>query len=377
MNKTGILTFHAAYNFGSNLQAYALQKTIEKLGYEVEIINFRPEIQRALYSIINTKIINKGSILKNICNVMNYSKIKNRNARFESFIKNKLVKNTEVFLEEGDVKKIINNYTNVVCGSDQIWNLSEKTYDRSKIYYLDFDNNVNSIAYAPSFGNDINLLKNNWKEINTMVKKFKHISLREKDAVDYFNENGIKAQLALDPTLLLDKVEWNSLIDKPIINEPYILYYSLNGKKFSIDVTKQIQNSLKIKVINPYLHPRSMNSGFNIMSDAGPLEFLNLIKYAECICTNSFHGTVFSILLEKPFYAIFDEKDGKIIRENRKASLLEQLGLEKNMVSISNIGNFEEIKSIDYKEVKSRLNRLKETSISFLKKSLGDNCVKF
>lgn len=370
MDKTGILTFHAAYNFGSNLQAYALQKTIEKLGYEVEIINYRPDIQRALYSIINTKIINKGSIIKNICNMMNYSKIKNRNARFENFIKNKLVKNTDDFLNEEDVKKIINNYTNVVCGSDQIWNLSEKTYDRSKIYYLDFDNNVNSIAYAPSFGNDINFLRNNFEEISMMVKKFNHISLREKDAVDYFNKNGVNAKLVLDPTLFLNKEEWENLIDKPIINEPYILYYSLNCKRFSIDATKQIQKSLKIKVINPYLHPRSINSGFNIMADAGPLEFLNLIKYAKCICTNSFHGTVFSILLERPFYAIFDEKNGMMIRENRKASLLEQLGLEKNMVSISDIRDFEEIKFTDYNKVKSKLNKLKENSISFLKESL-------
>lgn len=370
MGKTGILTFHGAYNFGSNLQAYALQKTIEKLGYEAEIINYRSAVQRSLYSVVNTKVINKGTILKNIFNVAHYKKIKAKNARFEDFIKNKLVKNTDEFLDENDVKECIDNYTNIVCGSDQIWNLSDKTYDRSKIYYLDFDNNVNSISYAPSFGNDINFLKNNFQEISDMVKKFKHVSIREKDAVDYFNEKGIKAQIALDPTLLLNKSEWEELIGEPIIKEPYILYYSLNCKKFSIETTNKIQEKLNVKVINPYLHPRGINTGFKIMPDSGPIEFLNLIKYAQCVCTNSFHGTVFSILLEKPFYALFDEKDGKMVRENRKASLLEQLGLEKNMVTLNNITDFDEITNVNYEEVKNKLENLKESSIDYLKNSL-------
>lgn len=370
MGKTGILTFHGAYNFGSNLQAYALQKTIQNLGYEVEIINYRPSIQRALYSVVNTKVINKGTILKSIFNVVHYNKIKAKNQRFEDFIKNKLVKNTEDFLDESDVKEIINSYTNIVCGSDQVWNLSNKTYDRSKVYYLDFPNKVNSVSYAPSFGNDINFLKDNFEEISNMVKKFNHISIRERDAVDYFNQKGINAQITLDPTLLLKKEEWEELIDEPIEKEPYILYYSLNCKKFSIDITKKIQEKLNVKVINPFLHPKGSLSGFEIKADSGPIEFLNLIKYAKCICTNSFHGTVFSILLEKPFYALFDEDNGKLIRENRKASLMEQLGLEKNMATLSNIKDFNEIFNTSYEDVKIKLEELKKSSIKYLKDSL-------
>lgn len=371
MQKTGILTFHAAYNFGSNLQAYALQKTIKKLGDEnCEIINYKSKSQKAMYSIINTQTINKGTIAKSLLNVLNYKKILKRNQHFEDFIKNYLSKSSEKYINENEVKRILKNYKNIVCGSDQIWNLSPKTYDRSKLYYLDFDysKDINTISYAPSFGNDIDFLKENFNEISRMVKKFKHISIREKDAVEYFRKNNIEAELTLDPTLLLSEKEWDELIGERIIEEPYILYYSLNCKKYSIDFTKNIQKATGLNVINPYLHPKAINSGFKNFIEIGPIEFLNLLKNAEYVCTNSFHGTVFSILLEKPFFAIFDEKDGKIIRENRKASLLEQIGLEGRMYTVKS--NIDLRKNVNFGEAKSKLEKIKQKSLNFLKESL-------
>lgn len=370
MSKTGILTFHAAYNFGSNLQAYALLQTLKKMEYDCEIINYRPKTQKAMYGLINTKVINIGTIAKDINNIIHVKDVLNRNKKFEKFLNNYLGINVKKYLNDKQVKEEVNKYDNVICGSDQIWNLSKKTYDKSKVYYLDFPTHVNKVSYAPSFGNDTSYLSSNIENISNMIKKFDHVSLREIDAIKILRKYGIEATLTLDPTLLLSKEDWEELIGEPIIKKPYILYYSLNYNNYSVQCTKKIEENLNLEVISPFLHPKGINSKFKIKGDSGPLEFLNLIKYAECICTNSFHGTVFSILLEKPFYAIFDEEKETIIRENRKASLLEQLGLEKNMVSISNMQDFEKIKFTDYKQVKSKLNKLKETSISFLKESL-------
>lgn len=374
MSKTGILTFHAAYNFGSNLQAYALQNVIEKLGHEVEIINYRPENQFGMYSLINTKYFNKGVVAKNFFNILNAPKIIKRNKNFYTFIHEYLKLSQNEYMNKNEVEKNINKYSNIVCGSDQIWNLSEKTYDRSTVYFLDLDVNIdaNTVSYAPSFGDTTKNLSQTYDEkISQYIKNFDKISLREKDAVDFFRSKGVDADLVLDPTLLLSKEEWKKLIGEPLIKEPYIFYYSLNCKKFSIDFTNKIAEETKLPVLSPFLHPKTIGCDMKILGDSGPLEFLNLLYYSKIVCTNSFHGTVFSVLFEKDFYAIFDEDENKnIIRENRKASLLEQLGLEKNISSKSNYINIDNLKEVDYKNVKNKLDVLKKESINYLKRSL-------
>ena len=121
------------------------------------------------------------------------------------------------------------------------------------------------------------------------------------------------------------------------------------------------------------MHPRESFKKMKIYGESGPLEFLNLLYYSTLVCSNSFHGTVFSIIFEKDFYAIFDEDEKhNIVRENRKASLLEQLGLANHISSFSNYVTLDEIKKTDYVEVENKLEKLQKKSSDYLLNSIKE-----
>lgn len=367
--KQGILTFHAAYNYGSCLQAYALQTFLNKNDNKFEIINYRPYNQHGMYSLINLRYFNKGVLVKNIYNVLHFKKIIERNKRYDEFIHKYFSLSHQKYLNEKELSRIINDYETIVCGSDQIWNLSKSTYDRSLAYYLELENkfNGNAIAYAPSFGDTVNnIVKNEMFDIK-YLKNFDYLSFRENDVVNIMKDMGFDSTLVLDPTLLLNKADWEKLIGPPIVNKPYIFYYSLNCKEYSMKFVKKISEENNLPVITSFMHPRESFKKIKIYGNSGPLEFLNLLYYSTLVCSNSFHGTVFSIIFQKDFYAIFDEnREQKVIRENRKASLLEQLGLSDHISSYSNYVNLDDIKNTNYSDVEERLERLRKISSDYL-----------
>ena len=367
--KQGILTFHAAYNYGSCLQAYALQTFLNKNNNEFEIINYRPYNQHGMYSLINLRYFNKGVLVKNIYNILHLKKIIERNKKYDEFIHKYFSLSHQNYLDEKELSKIINDYETIVCGSDQIWNLSKTTYDRSLAYYLELEKKFdgNAIAYAPSFGDTVNnIVKNEMFDIK-YLKNFDYLSFRENDVVNIMKGMGFDSTLVLDPTLLLNKADWEKLIGPPIINKPYIFYYSLNCKEYSMKFVKKISDENNLPVITSFMHPRESFKEIKIYGDSGPLEFLNLLYYSTLVCSNSFHGTVFSIIFQKDFYAIFDEnREQNIIRENRKASLLEQLGLSNHISSYSNYVSLDDIKNTNYNDVEEKLDKLRRISSDYL-----------
>lgn len=379
--KQGILTFHAAYNYGSCLQAYALQTFLNKNNNSFEIINYRPHNQYGMYSLINLSYFNKGVLIKNIYNFFHFKSIKGRNKKFNDFIHKYYKLNSKNFLNDQELAEIINDYDVIVCGSDQIWNLSDSTYDRSLAYYLELDKKFDgtAIAYAPSFGDTVdNIIKNPMFDIK-YLNNFKYLSFRESDVVNVMKKMGFDSTLVLDPTLLLKKEEWEELIGPPIITKPYIFYYSLNCKNYSFEFVKKISEEYKLPIITSFLHPRESFKKIKIYGNSGPIEFLNLLYYSTLVCSNSFHGTVFSIIFQKDFYAIFDEDSSKrIIRENRKASLLEQLGLENHISSISNYVNLSEIKKTNFNMVEDKLKKLQKISSDYILNAIkGEKYDKF
>lgn len=371
MKKVGILTFHAAYNYGAVLQAYALKEEIKNLGYECKIINFRSKSQIKKYSVINTTKFNKAVLAKNIQNIFYIKQIKGRNEKFEKFINQKLDIYPKESISEKEIEKVINEFDYIICGSDQIWNLSEKVDDKNMCYFLNYKGNFKKISYAASFGDSIKEIEKDKDEILPLLKDFNYISVREKDAQKFLEKNAIKSQLTLDPTLLMKKEEWKTLLKDVDIKKPYILYYSVNSRKYSINITKKVAKALGgIQVINLVLHPKSNFSGFKYEIDYSPEEFLTLVNNAKMICTNSFHGTVFSIIFEKPFIAMFDMKNNEIIKEERKYTLLKNLGLENKIYTENMEINVDKILETNYNKVNQKLECLKMKSIEFLKESL-------
>ncbi|MBY7904821.1 polysaccharide pyruvyl transferase family protein [Vibrio fluvialis] len=357
----GIVTFHRAHNYGAVLQAYALQRTIDKLGHNAGFIDLQHrnlEVGYSLHPSIKsiTSIRKLLSYFKRWYEFLRDSKRKtNRYLAFESFIDNNM--------RMIDVSKI-NCINNLVLGSDQIWNAgyTEGVYPLyyGKVEGLSCDN---TISYAASMGTS-NLLEEELVQFNKYIIALKAVGVREKSLMDYIKDVvEIDSTLNLDPTLLMTSEEWSKLAGHSLDKEsrPYLLVYEVHSHKGTNDLVKEIasKHNLEIKVLAPKTDHRIDKS---IISDARPEDFLQLFREASFVVTTSFHGTVFSIINEKPFVTMEFGNDIDI----RSKGLLHMLGLEGRLSESYNIASEE----IDYKTISSKLQMYREESIEYLKKNL-------
>lgn len=338
--KIGIVTLNGYFNFGNRLQNYALQKTIEKLGFEVETVwhtNIKKVIKTTIKILLPFNNINK----------------KTR----KLFLFSKKYINTKYTF---DVKKVSKNYDYFVCGSDQVWNHNFKTF--SDEMFLTFSNKNKNIAYAASFGiNNIN------EKYKTKYKKglnnFKAISVREDEGKKIILDIDtlINPTVVLDPTLLLSKKEWETIANTSKIKVPdrYILVYMLGNinEKKQNQIFK-IANENNCEIIN------IMDKKSKYYS-CSPEDFLYLEKNAYLICTDSFHSTVFSIIFETPFL-VFDREDKYEKMNSRINTLLQKTELQNQLITNNQIN----IKKINFKKSKELLKKEIEKSIEFLKQEI-------
>ena len=364
--KTATITFHAAHNYGSNLQAYALQQTILEFGYENEIINLRTERQKDLYTVF-TKRKGLKYVFKNLSHLLYYSPLKRAYNKFEDFINNKLILTKEYRTEE-DLEKADLNYDLYVAGSDQIWNPVPADFDWS--YYLTFVSKGKKISYAPSFGQlaskgDAETMH----RISDALKDFDVMSVREQGAADNIVQlTGVTPQIVLDPTLLLSKEQWLDLVKdkKQLVKGDYIFFYTLFADPRQMTIVKKISKIAGLPVVvSNFSNQYDVFNPFIKRYDAGPLDFLTLIRDAKLVVVSSFHGTAFSILLNVPFFAIDGMSDARI------STLLKITGLEEREITFSTIKEkCKNIYLIDFENVNKRIEVVRKPSIEFLKKSL-------
>lgn len=347
MRRIGILTFHDGKNFGASLQCYALKKMLEKIFIDdqIDVVNFKKD---RIYGNKNKVSIN--FIARKLYTSLYNNSIKKSNLKFDNFLKENLDIDTEVVIKEENIEDYIKDFDILFFGSDQIWNMNPKIYDRSHIFFGEFKFSGKKYSYAASFGDNLEYAEKNKDYILDKLKCFEKISVRENDGNEFLNRNGIESNQVVDPTLLLNEFEWNSLISKEcLINHKYILYYSVNCRKYSWEIAKRLSKLVGLQVINIVPHPKIIMAGFKNYYSAGPLEFLNLVKNAEYIVTNSFHGTIFSIIFKKKFIPVFDEINGEIKIEKRKYSLLEAIDMTSMANTISS-----DISKIDFNSIYSK-----------------------
>lgn len=363
--KIGIITFHAVYNYGAVLQAYALENALIDMGCEAEIIDFRRK-QQADYTSLYSNRNGIKSIIKNALLLPLHKKRKMRANKFETFFNTRLKLSAARYTEENQLTNCDKIYSTVIAGSDQVWNTTKK-YDVSRAYFLDFikDNKCLKVSYAASIGSasyeDLLLYRED-------IKKFSYISMREKRGCEIISKL-INREVAfvLDPTLMLNEKHYRTLIsesDYPVEGK-YLLYYSLDGvdkKNRNFDILEKLAEKfgLKVKAILPERPFRYKN--FDIINDVGIQDFLKLIQGAELICTNSFHGTALSIALQKPFF-VLEKFDGK---DDRKQTLLQLLDCKERQ--ISDIHQINEISgyAMNLEEVQKRLQMERNKSKEFL-----------
>lgn len=374
--KAGILTFHYAHHYGAQLQAYALMKAVMKPGVDCEIINY---VRKD--TIEGSSLFRKGltvrSVLSNANTLMNYSSLRRRYERFNSFVGGEMKLSGRFYASREELDSDRPEYDVYVCGSDQIWNpliYGEKTFDPA--FFADFAPGGRRIAYAPSFG--ISSIPEESRELlKKYLEKFDCLSVREKQGEKIIKEiTGRDCVTVLDPTLLLTGGEWEDMSVAPDFSGPYILcYFITDARKYGAYV-KALAEKHKMPVVSLCGSRRVVPQTRHTVLDAGPKEFLGLFRNAALVLTDSFHGTVFSVNFKKEFYCFEAPQKPEKAVNSRIHNILGKLGLlDSIIVCPSDTGIFakrigESTQHIDYVQVDSVLNREREQSERYLKESL-------
>lgn len=366
--RVGILTLPLHTNYGGILQAYALQTVLERMGHEVHIIE---EINFPLRLSLWKKPLSYGKrIVKNIlgrkCIVLYEQKYNKEQPIIRQYTDQFINQYIHIAKYEKFSTIMESEYDAIVVGSDQVWRPKYFGYNQIENAYLKFakDWNIKRIAYAASFGTD------EWEytfrqtqECKSLVKKFDAVSVREISGVDLCKVNlEINAQHVLDPTLLLERDDYVRLFEEKSIprSEGTLLNYILDETPEKDALIKNVANS---KSLIPFrVNSKVENSSASLFERIQPSveSWLRGFYDAKFVITDSFHACVFSILFKKQFVVCGNEERGLA----RLKSLLSILGLENRLITA--VKQLQELQEIDFDEVYKKLDKLKNTSWSFL-----------
>lgn len=368
--KIGIITWFTGPNYGTNLQAIALQYYLRSHGYEVNIINYEVPL-------VNVTKEKKSFISKLFYQPKKYAikfamnKYKSQIAKRDSKLRNSI--NTKCILTPriktiDELVKICNKFDLLICGSDQIWN--PNWYD--KFYFADYTEiTTNRISYAPSMG--VNAIPDSIAaEIQHGIRQFKAVSVREEKALEllspYLCE---KPQVVVDPTFLLTSEEWMDIFPKDgYVGNDYVFAFFLNDEKNHLEATKKFAKILNYKLILvPYKGTTYLQNA-DIRADAGLEDMLGLIRNAKYVITDSFHITIFSIIHRKQFYVFQRFQENEYTSQNiRVTNLLETVDLSERFVPYKT-KKIDMLHDIDYTGHIEKLSIEIEKSKDFLKKSI-------
>ncbi len=375
IKKIGILTYHTGFNYGASLQAFALQTTIKKMGYLCEIINFETERFVASREMFSRKPRRLKESIKIVTRLPYYQTLKKRQRLFESYTKNCL-DTSSLYRTEQEVVSHIDDYDCIICGSDQIWNLSQDDAPAANLlYFLNFPKTQRRVSYAASFGKWVKEAETREDEFLPWLKEFDYLSMREDTGVEYIRAKGLECELTLDPTVLLEQEDYDTICAERMVNYSYVLLFSWICGEEVVKAAKKVAAEMKLPLLNLTPPPRAIFKGIKRKLDVGPREFLSMIKYADFVITDSFHGTAFSTIFKKPYVSVVSNDKP----DTRMASLLSQLGMENHLVNVEQI-DLNAIKNTDYLAVQSKKRVLRERSFAFLDQALDGlerNCDKF
>lgn len=366
--KIAIITYHRANNFGSALQAYALSTTLSKLGHNPEVIDFHTKAQDDLYRIFE-KPHSMMSVARNLHSFVFYSKITRRKKRFSYFLNNNLSLSRKQYSDSIDMSSLNNEYDMFICGSDQIWNAS--CADFSTAYLLDFVNDKNRcFSYAASIGKSY-IDKNDSSYYEQYLKNFKHISVREtvaKQALSEIIDNEI--DVVPDPVLLLNRHDWDKLGSKIKIPKKYIFCYFIGDVKGMRSFAKQMSQKSKLPLVLININLRDLNSMGKRYYDAGPEEFLVLLRNAQYVCTNSYHAVLFSLIYNKNYWVFTDLNSGSA--KSRIEEISRRVSLENRILNSGVIIPKDPFAKIDYSNINKVIKKYSDYGRSKLIDYLGE-----
>ena len=315
--KIGIYTITEGENYGNRLQNYALQKTLEKRGYDVRTILDKKYKYNTFFKLKNT--------IKKITGI-NDSRFAKRCRTFNKF-NNEYIKFAKTKINSGEILKNINEYDCFIAGSDQIWNYNLSGNDR---YYLGaFIKDTRKLnSYAASFGT----YRSDSEEYAKLLNRFENVSIREESGLKFFEKitGRLDAKMVVDPVFLLTKDEWERLACRQN-KKGYIFLYTLQGKATQMMKVAQYlskNTGLPIVEMQAWFRPKPGNVEPRFWDD--PIDFLSWIKNADFVVTDSFHCTAFSIIFQKKFGVRIEECEKQ--KNSRVGNLLYSLKLESQIV---------------------------------------------
>ncbi len=386
MKKLGICACYQHKNYGSQLQSYATTVELARRNIDFEIIRYKKKttpllliksLPRLLNPIfINDRIIEtsqKKMMLKLHPQLAQDNAV--RNAAFDKFSQSRFKKLSPVYYGYEQLKEQSKKYTAVMVGSDQLWSPSGIT---SNFYNLMFaDDNTVKISYATSFG--VSQINPRYHKIyNTFLNRLNFISVREnsgKKIVEELSSN--KAEVVCDPVILLDAEQWlKEIPNKRLYDEPYIFAYFLGKSAEYRDAVTKFAKQKDLKIVTePHMdsyNKADENFGDYTPFDIGPAEFVNLIRNAEYVFTDSFHGSVFSMLYQKQFLVFNRYSDNSSSSKNSRIdSFCKNYGLSDRRYNgnIADVGN-----KINYEDVLGKVDEHRQKSKAFLDRALADFC---
>ena len=392
--KVAIVTWITYNNYGTMLQAYALQNEVEKICKECRIVSDKPIIDakrkkvdqkiltqknghekgiKHIKGLFRRYILHPSAIPSRIHAVIRTRILKKREkAYIES--QNKIIqfKDEELKIQDiddiNDYPALNDRYDVFICGSDQIWSMLPQNYN--PYYFLEFAKKK-KVSFATSIGSyriedkDKNVLKE-------LLSNFSNVSLREKLTADQFKKLlHREVSWVVDPTLLHDKEFWKKFGKQTNLKQRDLLCYFLENKKWYFEFARKFANKYKLKMLLIPSRQEFANYKEIYMNPVGPKEFVGLFNEASFVLTDSYHGSIFSLIFNKQFLYLKRFADSEKYNQNiRVDSLLSELGLYKNVVVDENSFSLNNSTKIDYDSVEEKIEKLRRSSIQYLEKAL-------
>ena len=378
----GIITIVNVNNYGAELQAFALQHQLSLMGFDAEVINYLYGInpkhnfkgERLTVPIpFGTRVKRKVvSLAERVLDIVYYNKKKERLHNFEDFHKryNRLsekIYDSVQSLYDGSL-----NYDIFCVGSDQVWNY-QKGYSLLP-FLLDFvPDGVKKIAFASSIG--LSSISEDAENIfKQYLSDFDKVTVREIQAAAILTKLlGVDVDVVLDPTLLFDKDEWMKVASYDLCPEcvDYLLLYIVTIKpcKYAIRLAESIAGALGLRIVRVFRSSATYDAKPSMINvpEAGPSDFVGLMAKAKFVVTNSFHGTVFAINFQVPFYSVVDSGNKT---KSRLQNVLDTFGLSDRLLDTQDEFPMQHMWNVDYTDAVRSLECEREKSIEILR-----NCI--
>jgi hypothetical protein len=377
--KVGIITIQKCDNYGADLQAFALQRKLQLMGYEAENIDYlfykhpeykktrksRPSFKLSLVNRLKEWLFPKITKLKGL---RNRSAVKARQKAFEDFF-NENVKTSRRYNTIDDLYANPPKYDVYITGSDQVWN--PRTGASIEPYFLTFaPDGAKKISYAASFG-VASLPPSAYYKYSKWLESYSSISLREANGVRIARQfvGCVEPVAVCDPTLLLTAEEWKSAAHpvEGVKEGEYLLVYDLNVCSGLWELAHKWAKKLNLPIVRICRSAGCENIPDVVNMEAvGPGEFIWLVANAKAVVTTSFHGTAFSVIFNRPFYSVIPKG---MSNSGRISNLLEKLDLSNRIIKEEECSSIEPI--LDIADYNAALGLFKAHSLDYLTSALG------